>query len=342
MIEGESGLLACYPADERPRYCPAKGEVYFANGSRAQCFSGDKPDQLRGPQFTRAWVDELAKLRYARETWDNLEMAVRLGEDPRIVVTTTPRPLALIRELDLDPDSVVTTGHTLDNRANLPDKTLARLVRRYEGTSKGRQELAGEILEEVEGAIVTRAMIEEGRLADVPEDLGRIVIGIDPASTSGEDADETGIVACGRAGRDGYVLYDVSCRASPLGWARRAVDLYHRLGADLVVAEVNNGGEMVEAVIRQVDANVPTRTVHASRGKHVRFEPVGALYEQGRIHHVGGFPELEDQVVAFTHAGWEGEPEASPDRADAAVWSLTDLLLDEIGSQIFLGGGATA
>ncbi len=323
MVEGPAGILACSPPDERPEYFPSTRTLRWPNGCVATTFSGDKPDQLRGPQADTTWVDELAKFANPRAAWEQIEIGTRLpfpGDHARILCTTTPRPHPLIKEIMADPDTATTTMSTYANRKHLDPMTLRRLERRYKGTRLERQELYGEILEAVDGAIVDLDMIVASRLPKAP-DLRRVVVGVDPAATSGADADETGIVVGGTDGSDAYVLADRSLRAGPTEWAAAAVKAYHTFGADCIVAEKNNGGEMVETTIRTVDKQVPIRLVHASRGKHVRFEPVGALYEQGRVHHVGVFGDLETQVCAFTPEGYEGGD--SPDRADALVWALT-------------------
>jgi len=327
MIEGDSGLLAISRPDFRPLYEPSKRCLTWPNGAIAMAYSGDEPDQLRGPQHDAAWADEPAKWKYPQEAWDNLEFGLRLGAHPRIVATTTPRPIKLIRDLLQDPMTVVTRGSTYDNIANLAPSFLDRMTRRYEGTRLGRQELHAELLEDVPGALWQRQHIETYRVPRIPE-LSRVLVGIDPAMSSGENANETGIIIAGK-GQDGhaYVLEDLSCRLSPDGWARRAISGYHRHRADRIVAEVNNGGDLVERVIRTVDRSVPYRPVRASRGKAIRAEPVAALYEQGRVHHVGLFADLEDQMCAFTPDQYGG----SPDRVDALVWCLTELLLTQQG-----------
>lgn len=324
LVEGESGILAVSSPNFRPKYEPSKRRLTWPSGAIATLFSGDKPDQLRGPQFDTAWSDELAKYRYPKDVWDQLEFSVRLGSDPKTIVTTTPRPIPVIKALVADPEAHVTVGSTYENRTNLAAKFISRVLRRYEGTRLGKQELLGQVLDDVAGAIVSHAMIEAARVSEAP-DLTHIRVAIDPAATSGEESDETGIVAVGK-GVDGdfYVLADRTCRMSPAGWAGRAIDLYDELGSDRLIAEVNNGGEMVESTIQQVRSGMVVKTVRASRGKHIRFEPVGALYEQGRIHHVGTFADLETQVCAFTAEGYEGG--ASPDRADALVWAATSFL----------------
>jgi predicted phage terminase large subunit-like protein len=323
MIEAESGLLPISAPDFQPLYEPSKRRLLWPNGAIAMAYSGDEPDQLRGPQHDAAWADEPAKWKYPVEAWDNLEFGLRLGNHPRIVATTTPRPIKLIRDLLKDPMTVVTRGSTYDNMANLAPSFLDRMVMKYENTRLGRQELYAEVLEDIPGALWQRQTIDQHRVARAP-DLTRIIIGIDPAMTSSEDANETGIVIVGK-GRDGqaYALEDLSCRLSPDGWARRAVSAYRRYRADRIVAEVNNGGDLVERVIRTVDPSVSYRAVRASRGKVVRAEPIAALFEQGRVHHVGLFAELEDQMCAFAPDHYDG----SPDRVDAMVWCISELML---------------
>jgi predicted phage terminase large subunit-like protein len=325
MIEGDSGILAISPPDNAPLYEPSKRRLSWPNGAIAVAYSGDEPDQLRGPQHDAAWADEPAKWKYPVEAWDNLEFGLRLGKSPRVVATTTPRPIKLIRDLLADPMTVVTRGSTFENVAHLAPSFVDRMKKKYEGTRLGRQELHAEVLDDVPGALWQRENLDRDRRTRMPE-LQRVVVAIDPASTSGEDSDETGIIIAGKAA-DGhaYVVEDQTCRLSPDGWARRAVSAYHRHGADRIVAEVNNGGDMVERVIRTVDRNIAYRAVRASRGKTVRAEPVAALYEQGRVHHVGLFAALEDQMCSFTPDQYEG----SPDRVDALVWCLTELMLGQ-------------
>lgn len=327
MIEGgESGLLVVHPKDFRPTYAPTQRSVTWPNGAIATLYNATEPDQLRGPQHGAAWCDELAKWRYARETWDNLQFGLRLGTDPRQVVTTTPKPIALLKEILAAPNTVVTRGSTYENRANLPVKYFANIVAKYEGTRLGRQELDAELLDEAEGALWSRDMIEAARIAEAPE-MKRIVVAIDPAVTSNEQSDETGIVVAGRGVDDrGYVLADYSGRFTPDGWASRAVRAYREHKADRIVGEANNGGDMVEHVIRTCDPQVSFKKVWASHGKQARAEPVAALYEQGRVSHVGGFADLEDQLVTWEPLG----KERSPDRLDALVWALSELMLGSI------------
>lgn len=335
MVEGESGLLNIDPTLTQDDYQRTNRKVTWPNGSVAYLYNATEPDQLRGPQHHFAWVDELAKFKYVQETWDQLQFGLRLGEHPQQIVTTTPRPLKIIKKLLNDPDCVVTKGSTADNAANLAEPFLKQIYDRYGGTRLGRQELEGEVLEDIPGALWSRASIDDNRRPEAPEDLERIVIAIDPAASSAEGSDETGIVAVGCA-RDsdgyvrGYVLADRSVRGTPEEWAKKAVALYREFEADRIIAEKNQGGEMVEAVIRAADRNVPVTLVHATRGKAVRAEPISALYEQGRVHHIGRFDELEDQMSTFS-ADYDRR-DGSPDRMDALVWGLS-FLFDRITSR---------
>jgi len=288
-------------------------------------FGADSPDAGRGLNLSGAWLDELAIWQYPYETWtEGLAPALRIGDRPRVVVTTTPKPIKLLRDWVTRTDGSVhiTRGSTFDNRKNLSETALAELKARYEGTRTGRQELYGELLEQAEGALWQRDWIERSRItADKLPPLYRIVVAIDPAVTSGEDSDETGIITAG-ASSDGqfYILSDDTLRATPNEWGKRAVEAFHQWKADRIVAETNNGGDMVVMVLQQVDRNVPVTKVHATRGKRVRAEPISALYEQFRVHHVGAFPQLEDQMVM-----WTPDTATSPDRLDALVWALTEL-----------------
>lgn len=321
--EGESGVL-----NVLRRYKVLKdwnrslGEILLTNGSQIKLFSADKPDRFRGPQHHGAWCDELAAYRYS-DAWDQLQFGMRLGDKPRIVVTTTPRPTALIRSLALRNDGsvAVTRGSTFDNAKNLAPSALLELEARYAGTRLGRQELYGEILDDVEGALWTRGLIERNRLQKAPQ-LARIVVSIDPAVTNTKDSDETGIVVVGSdAQGQGYVLGDYSFKGSPLEWASKAVSVFDEWKADSILVEVNQGGDMVSAVLKQIRLGLPIREVRAHVGKRLRAEPVAAMYEQGRIHHIGEFAKLEDQMTVWT----PDEPE-SPDRIDAMVQGFADLL----------------
>jgi phage terminase large subunit-like protein len=327
MVEGESGILAVHPEGKRPLYEPSKRRLTWPNGSIATCYNASEPDQLRGPQHHKAWVDEPAKFPSAQELWDQLIFGLRLGNKPQIVATTTPRPIPFIRRLMADRATVLTRGKTLDNRINLAPGAVDAMIERYAGTRLGRQELDGEIVDDIVGALWTRAMLDATRVKEAPQ-LSRVVVAIDPSGTDGDDdGDDVGIVVAGRGvdGR-GYVLSDVTCKLSPDGWARMAITAYHRYAADRIVAEKNFGGAMVQAVIRAADRSVPYKELVASRGKAVRAEPIAALYEQGRVSHVGpDLAKLEDEMVLMTAAGFVGE--GSPNRTDALVWALTEVML---------------
>jgi phage terminase large subunit-like protein len=329
MVEGESGLLAVHPKDFRPNYEPSKRRVTWPNGAMATLYNATEPDQLRGPQHDGAWCDELAKWQYCQETWDQLQFGLRLGDHPRTIVTTTPRPLPLIKKMMNDPRVIVTRGSTLHNADNMPESFLHEIQDKYGGTRLGRQEIEGEILEDIPGALWTRQSIDDHRLPDYP-DLERVLVAVDPATSSNEGSDEHGIVVVGLARNsegyaNGYVLEDGSLKGSPEEWARRAVSLYRKWSADKIVAEKNQGGEMVSSVIRSVDRSVPITLVHASRGKYVRAEPISSLYEQGRIHHIGRFDKLEDQMCTFSIDNIRANGYGSPDRVDALVWGLSEL-----------------
>jgi phage terminase large subunit-like protein len=327
IVEGESGLLAVHPRDFRPLYEPSKRRITWPNGAVATLFNATEPDQLRGPQHDAAACDEVAKWTYADDTWANLMLGLRLGTAPRCVVATTPRPIPLLRRLAADPKTVLTRGRTADNAVNLADPFLRTVTELYGGTRLGRQELEGEMLDDLPGALWKRAWLDEGR-RKAPETLQRVVVAIDPAASSGEDADETGIVVAGIAEDQdgitrGYLLADVSRRGSPEEWARAAVAAFDLHKADVIVAEANNGGEMITTVLSTVRPGLPVQLVHASRGKAVRAEPISALFEQGRVHMCGSFPALEDQMCAFTP--WMLRSQGSPDRVDALVWAFTAL-----------------
>ncbi|MCV2868526.1 terminase family protein [Defluviimonas sp. WL0002] len=331
MIFGDSGIMACSPPDRRPVWEATRKRLVWPNGAVAQVFSAYEPETLRGPQFDAAWVDELAKWKRAEEAWDMLQFALRLGDHPRQVVTTTPRNVGVLKAILNNPTTVITHAPTEANKAHLAGSFLAEVQVRYAGTRLGRQELEGELLEDVEGALWTTRMIEAGR-SDPPARFSRIVVAVDPAVSGKTGADECGIVVAG-ALTDGapetwraWVLEDASVSGSPLEWATAAVEAFRRHGADRLVAEVNQGGKLVESVVRQVDPLIPYRGVSAIAGKAARAEPVAALYEQGRVHHVRGLGRLEDQMCRMTVAGYEGR--GSPDRVDALVWALTELLLE--------------
>jgi phage terminase large subunit-like protein len=322
MIEGESGILAISPPWNMPEYTSSLRKLTWPNGAFALTFSGENPEQLRGPQHEKAWVDELAKLKYPQETWDNLELGLRLGNNPQVVVTTTPKPVKIIRELYKDSQTYITSGSSYENAGNLAQAFIDRIIKKYEGTRLGRQELHAELLEDVKGALWNSKQIEDLRVSIIPE-MKRVVVGVDPAVTNTSSSDEAGIVVAGLGIDDhGYVLDDASLRDSPDKWARAAVAAYHKLKADRIIGEANNGGDLVEIVIRTVDKSVSYKKVHASRGKLTRAEPVAALYEQKKVHHVGLFPLLEDEMTSWV----PGNP--SPNRMDALVWALTELMLD--------------
>ena len=323
MIEGESGLMAC-AVGRRPVFEAGRRRLVFASGAVAQIFSSEDPESLRGYQFDAAWGDELAKWRNAEAVFDNLQLGLRLGTRPRALFTTTPRPVPLLKRLMAESGTAVTRMRTAENAGNLAPEFLAAMTTRYGRSRLGRQELDGEMVDGREDALFDRAAIERGRVRAAPG-LGRVVVAVDPPASSGARSDACGIVAAG-TGEDGiiYVLADASRRAAkPMAWASAAVALFERLEADRIVCEVNQGGEMVEAVIRTVSPDVPVRSVRANRGKWLRAEPVAALYERGRVRHAGFFPELEDEMTDFGAEGLSGG--RSPDRLDALVWAVTAL-----------------
>lgn len=332
VVEGESGILAVCPPWNKPVYEPSKRRLTWPNGSIATLYTADKPDRLRGPQHHWAVADELAAWRYIQQAFDMLMMGLRLGELPQLAIATTPRPLPLVRELLKDSGTVITRGSTYDNAGNLAPAFLRQILKRYEGTRLGRQELDAEILDDTPGALWTRANLEANRVRNAPG-LIRVVVSVDPAATSEEGSNETGIIGAGLGvDEHGYVLEDATMKGTPAEWGEKAVMLYDRLGADRLVAETNNGGDMVEHVIKTAARDLwlrgkrPTqhiayKKVHASRGKHTRAEPVAALDEQGRIHHVGMLGPLEDQLCTWVPG------EDSPDRLDARVWAFTELML---------------
>jgi phage terminase large subunit-like protein len=343
MVEGESGILAvCHPS-ERPVYRVSKRRLEWPDGSISLLFSADKPDRLRGKQADKIWADEPATWRYAQDAWDQAMFGLRLGDNPQAVVTTTPRPIKLIRALVADSraeggSTHVTRGTTYENKANLAPGFYSKIITAYEGTRLGRQELMAEILDDNPGALFHLTLIEGARVRKHPP-LVRIVVAIDPAVSSREDSDETGIIVAAIDGRDPvhvYILEDLSGIYTPDEWAKAAITAYHRWQADRIVGEVNNGGDLVEANLRTQDANVSYKAVHASRGKAIRAEPVSALYEQGRVHHVGMFSKLEDQMTNWAPA----EDKDSPDRMDAEVWAVTELCEGTTGWAAFAKGEA--
>lgn len=332
MIFGDSGILAVSPPDRRPQWEATRRRLVWPNGATAQAFSAQEPESLRGPQFDAAWADELAKWKKAEDVWDQVQFALRLGDNPQQVVTTTPRNVAVLKAILNNPSSVVTHAPTDANRAHLAASFLEEVRARYGGTRLGMQELEGALLEDAEGALWTQAMLERGRIDRAPA-LGRIVVAVDPPVTGHAGSDECGIIVVG-AMTEGppqdwraVVLEDASVQgASPDTWARAAIDAMARHGADRLVAEVNQGGDLVASVIRQVDPLVPFRAVRAAKGKVARAEPVAALYEQGRVSHLRGLARLEDQMCRMTARGYEGR--GSPDRVDALVWALTALMIE--------------
>jgi phage terminase large subunit-like protein len=328
MVEGPAGILAAHPRRERPAWSPSLRKLTWPNGAVAHVFSAEDPDSLRGPQFEAAWADELAKWRHAEAAWDMLQFGLRLGAHPRQLVTTTPRPIPLIQRLASDPRVAVSRARTADNADNLAAAFLATVMAAYGGTRLGRQELDGEIVADRPDALWTRALVESCRVAGHPP-LARLVVAVDPPASSGKRADACGLVAAGRdAAGIVYVLADeTSAGLAPEAWAARAIALYHRLEADCLVVETNQGGEMALAVLREVDRSVPVRSVRASRGKYLRAEPVSVLYAQGRVRHLGALPALEDELCDFGPSGLSSG--RSPDRLDALVWAVTELALSE-------------
>lgn len=336
MVEGTSGILSVSWQHDRdhagrviglPTYEPSKRRLTWGNGAIATLFSAEEPERLRGPQHDAIWADELAAWKDAQDAWDMAMFGLRLGDDPKCMVSTTPKPIPILRALLRDPTTVISRATTYANRANLAGAFLDQIVRKYEGTRLGRQELEGELLEEAEGALWNREMIEKARLKGPLPQMRRIVVAVDPAVTAKAESNLTGIVAAGLGvdGR-GYVLADASGRLSPDGWARKAIAQYDALKADRVVAEGNQGGDLVRHTIQSVRPNVPVTIVHASRGKQARAEPVAALYEQGRVSHAAPFAELEDQMCTWEPLG--DPPPPSPDRIDALVWALTALMVN--------------
>lgn len=335
-VEGESGILAVLRRYTMiRRWNRSLGEIVLTNGSQIKLFSGEEPDRLRGPQHHFVWLDEIAAFDYGVEAWDMMTFGLRLGDHPQAVATSTPKPVPLVKNLlkRQDGSVYVTRGSTLDNRDNLAPTFLAELLARYEGTRLGRQELYGELLEDVEGALWTLSRIEEHRIQTAPP-LVRVVVAVDPAVT--ETGDETGIIVAGRDSQQhGYILADYSMQGRPDAWARQVIDAYDTHEADSVVVEVNQGGELVAQVLRTIRPTLPIREVRASKGKRLRAEPVSALYEQGKVHHVGVFALLEEQMTT-----WTVDDAKSPDRLDALVWALTDLIQNP-GVQAYLDQLAT-
>jgi predicted phage terminase large subunit-like protein len=322
-FEGVSGIISqmpleCYK-DGYSSYNKSTSEIELYNGSKIMGFSASEPDRFRGSQYHRAWCDELAAWKYP-DSWNQLQFGMRLGNRPQTVVTTTPRPTNLIKQLYDRQDVYKTQGSTFENKDNLAESALELFKKQYEGTRLGKQELYAEILEDIEGALWTLNMIERTRVNEIPE-MKRVVVAVDPAVTNNKNSDETGIVVCG-LGIDNryYIIDDVSGKMSADAWAKTAVNVYYKYKASRIIAEVNNGGDLVERLLRTVDKNIPYKSVSASRGKVIRAEPISALYEQQRVSHCGVFSKLEDQMCSFT-----GDKSTSPDRLDALVWGLTEL-----------------
>tara|TARA_R100000664_G_scaffold16668_1_gene25479 strand:+ start:3464 stop:4738 length:1275 start_codon:yes stop_codon:yes gene_type:complete len=322
MIEGESGLISISPPWNKPRYEPSKRRVTWPNGAIAQTFSSYEPDQLRGSQFDTAWCDELASWEYPEDTWDNLMFGLRLGSKPQVCVTTTPKPIKLLIALKEAKTSTITRGSSYENQDNLNQQFFDSILAKYENTRTGLQEIYAEILEESEGALWKRDWFDESRLGRAPEEMERVVVAIDPAVTANKNSDETGIIVAGKDSNGKfYVLDDGSGKYSPAGWSQKVIKMFNQYQCDRVIAEVNNGGQLVEHTLRTESEDVPYKSVHASRGKRTRAEPIAALYEQRKVHHVGKFASLEDQLC-----NWEATSgEKSPDRLDALVWALTEL-----------------
>ena len=326
MVEGESGLLNLEPVADRPKFEPSKQRLLWPNGSMAQMFSAENPEGLRGPQFDAAWCDEIAKWRQANLTWDMLQFGLRLGAHPQVVVTTTPRPIELLKALVEDPRCVISRAQTADNAANLAPTFFEEMKRRYDGTALGRQELYGEIIEDVEGRLWRKDWIDKGRV-DRATDLRNVVVAVDPPITATANSDACGIVVAGKGDGDRvYVLADRTVQGwEPAQWARHVINVYEEFQADRVVAEVNQGGDLVRTMLRQINRRVVVRNVRATRGKWLRAEPVAALYADNRVAHVGRFEKLEEQMCAF---GTDGKVDGrSPDRVDALVWAISDLEL---------------
>lgn len=330
MVLGESGLLTICPKDERPRYARTSARLSWPNGAISQLFSADEPDRLRGKQHMKLWLDELAAWRHP-DAFDQALLGLRLGDKPQAVITTTPRPTKLIKQLVEDKDAFITRGSTFDNAQNLADAFLKRITARYEGRAIGRQELYAEIVEEAPGALWTRALLERQRLPPAAADYSEIVIGVDPPAKSGAKADECGIIVVGKTpGGMIHVIADLTSQGDTPGqWSARVTAGYRNHKANRIVAEINNGGEMVVEVLRQSDPNLPVRKVTATRGKFLRAEPVAAAYERGIVFHLGSFSKLEDQLCGLTPDFDSRAAGFSPDRADALVWAISDLISNE-------------
>lgn len=331
MVEGESGILAVMPPDLRPEWWPSKNRLEFPDGQIVLCYPATEPDRLRGPQFHKAWLDELAAWDHLDDPYNaytQVQLALRLGNNPQKVITTTPKPVPLLRKIASDNKTVLTKGSTYENSSNLAADFIESIEDQFSNTRVGRQEIYAEILDDAPGALWTRNGLERQRWKDEfgrPPEMVRVVMGVDPSVTSSEDSDETGIIIVGKSvDGQGFVLADASIKGTADEWGRACIEAFDAFNVDRVVGEVNNGGDLIERVLRTLRPNIPFKAVRASRGKAKRAEPVAALYEQGRVWHLGMFPLLEDQMSRFTP---DGEFDSSPDRADALVWSLTELML---------------
>lgn len=332
MVEGESGLMAIAPVHDRPIFEPSLRRLTWRNGSMAMLYSAAEAEGLRGPEHHLAWADECAKWDHGEAAWDNLALSLRLGPAPQLVATTTPRPVPLIRRIMAEAGTIMTRGRTADNDLNLASAFLERMTALYGGTRIGRQELDGVLIEDVEGALWSRAMMEAAASDGTVPEMRRVVVGVDPPA--GNSGDACGIIVVG-LGQDGraWVLADASIQgASPEGWAGRVADAARLWAADRVIAEANNGGLMVESVLRAADAGLPVKLVRASHGKVARAEPIAALYERGQVRHKGRYPQLEDELCGLATGGSYHGPGRSPDRADALVWAVTELMLAPAGS----------
>lgn len=327
MLFGESGIITCAPPAERPTYIASKRLVLFPNGVKCYLYTDEDPEQLRGPQHYKAWVDELCKFSRARDTWDNLELGLRLGIRPQVIVTTTPKPGKVLKDIMKDKKTVITTGSSYENKANLSETFIDRIISRYEGTRIGEQELHAKVLEDVSGALWNRELIAADRLTELPEYVRiiRTVVAIDPSVSSSTEADECGIVvACLGADGRGYVLADCSLRANPNDWMEQAIEAYDNWFCDRMVGEVNQGGDLIETLLRTKRMEISFKKVHAAQGKKTRAEPISALYEQGKVSHIGEHPILETEM-----AEWVPGEGVSPNRVDALVWALTELMLEQ-------------
>ncbi len=326
MIEGESGILACAPEDFRPVFIPSLKKLIWPNGVESHIYYGSEPNKARGPQSDFLWCDELAKWQRPEETFDNLLMGLRLGSNPLCIVTSTPRPTRFLMELERRTDrqgrpcTITTRGRTQDNYKNLSPVFISTIISKYEGTRLGRQELEGDFLDDNPDALWKRSDIDQNRVRSIPE-LSYVVVGVDPAATSKTGSDDTGIIVAGKDDNGHYyVLGDYTIHDTPQKWGNAVITAYHKHKANMIIGETNNGGEMVEHTLKTIDPKIPFKAVHASRGKATRAEPISALYEQGKVHHFGTFPELEDQLCE-----WVPGVEKSPDRLDALVWALSML-----------------